>query len=96
MAKLNVDADKLAKDEWKKQYQNGVHQVNPTSFEGNITIEVGGEPLTRIRNNEIYNKIINNLGKSYWVYRLGWKKEIPSMVSWDEMHIASRNTTKTT
>ena len=66
LAQLNVDEDTLSKEEWNRNYENGMKQADPIKFEGPITVYIEGKPLTWIRNSEIYNKIIVNQGKEYW------------------------------
>lgn len=85
---MNVNTDLLAKQEWRKQDNQGLKIKIPTQRVGVINIIIQNELPTRLCCNEIYKKKIKEEGYKYWKERLLWEEGIETQVSWEALHIS--------
>ena len=64
-AKMNVKADKLATKERKLRYAKKTYKVIPTTTSAKIQIKIKNRISTRLRSQEMYTQITEDLGDEY-------------------------------
>ena len=60
----------------------------PKGTTGEITVRVQDRIFTRLRRNEMYERVMKDVGCKYWSTRIGWEEGTENQVGWEELEIA--------
>ena len=93
-SQINVDAYIVATQKWIRNAIKNITYITPTKCEKSISIKIKNQILTRIRNQEIYKRVVEDKEEDYWTKRLKWTKETKHKVYWEAISIATKTTKK--
>ena len=85
-AQLNVLADNLAKQEWKKQCDKGNMTIEPMVNTKFPAVYIDQRFVTTFATKSLYQLITKKMAIQYWEARLSWNKVTQTFVSWNSLN----------